>query len=188
MCKFILKKRDHSSRLGRIKDIIIDNITAHPMGTSTITGHTDQPLENIRISNVHISMLPENAKDKRASDALRIEQVNGLKIRDLRVEWNEPDTEKKWESALVMKNVSDFVIDSFMGRPGQKGGKFPAVLMEDVSEGIMRESQAVDGTATFLHIKGVHTKGIILRNNYLKKAVTAVTFENNTLKKSVEML
>jgi polygalacturonase len=188
MCKFVLRKRDDSSRLGQIKDIVIDNITAHPMGTSTITGHSDQQLENIRISNVHISMLAENAKDKRASDALRIERVNSLKIRDLTVEWNEPETEKKWESALVIKNVSDFVIDSFTGRPGLKDGKFPAILMEDVSDGIMRDSQAVAGTQTFLHIKGDQTKGIILRNNYLEKALRTVTFENNNLKKSVEML
>jgi hypothetical protein len=188
MCKFVLKKRQDSSRLGRIKDIIIDNITAHPMGTSTITGHADQPLENIRISNVHMSMLPENAKDKRASDAFRIEQVNGLKIRDLTVEWNEPEIEGKWESALVLKNVSDFVVDSFTARQGLKDGKFPAILMENVSDGILRESKAATGTKTFLHVRGDETKAIILRNNYLKKALSQVSFENNNLKRSVELL
>ena len=188
MCKFVLKKRQESSRLGKIQDIIIDNITAHPMGTSTITGHADQPLENIRISNVHMSMLPENAKDKRASDAFRIEQVNGLKIRDLTVKWNEPEIEGKWESALVLKNVSDFAVDSFTARQGLKDGKFPAILMENVSDGIVRESKAMTGTQTFLHVRGDQTKGLILRNNYLKKAKTPVTFENNNLKKSVESL
>src|SRR5690606_958847 len=77
MCKFVLKKREESSRLGKIRDIIVDNIIAHPMGTSTITGHPDQPLENIRISNVQMYMTPENAKDKRSSHALKIENVNG---------------------------------------------------------------------------------------------------------------
>ena len=70
MCKFVLKKRNATSKLGAIRDIFIDNIMAQPMGTSTITGHADQPLENIRITNVQMTMNPEDAKDKRAVNAL----------------------------------------------------------------------------------------------------------------------
>lgn len=185
MCKFVLKKRRDNSPLGKIRDIIIDNVIAYPMGTSTITGHPDQPLENIRISNVQMHMTPENAKDKRASNALKIEGVNGLKVRDLSVKWAEEGPEEKWQSALVLKNVSDFVIDSFSGRQGLKNGNAPAILMDNVTEGILRESQATADTSTFIHVEGSGSKDIILRDNYLKKAKKEITFADKNVAKAV---
>ncbi|MDQ2656387.1 MAG: glycosyl hydrolase family 28 protein [Bacteroidota bacterium] len=185
MCKFVLKKRKDSSRLGKIRDIIIDNIIGYPMGTSTITGHPEQPLENIRISNVQMYMTPENAKDKRSSHALKIENVNGLKIRDLSVAWNEEKPEEKWDSALVLKNVTDFVIDSFEGRQGLKKGNAPAILMENAAEGVVRESKATADTGTFIHVTGSGSRDIILRNNNVKKAQKEITFGDKSVSRAV---
>jgi len=106
MCKFILLKRTSSAGLGVIRDIIVNNIIARVRGTCTVTGHIEQPLENITFSNVQIFMNPEDSKDKRASHALQIEGVKDLKMHNLSVSWAE-ETERKWESALVVKNVSD---------------------------------------------------------------------------------
>lgn len=185
MCKFVLKKRRDSSPLGKIRDIVIDNIIAYPMGTSTITGHPDQPLENIRMSNVQMHMTPENAKDKRSSHALKIEQVNELKIRELSVKWDAESPEEKWESALALINVRDFVIDSFSGRQGLKNGDAPAILMENVVEGVVRESHATAGTNTFIHLTGSASKEIIMRDNYLRKAKKEVTFGDKNASKAV---
>jgi polygalacturonase len=185
MCKFVLKKRSDSSPLGKIRDIIIDNIIAYPMGTSTITGHPDQPLENIRISNVQMYMTPEDAKDKRSSNALKIERVNGLKIRDLSIKWDEENPEEKWESALALINVTDFVIDSFSGRQGLKSGDAPAILMESVAEGVVRESHAAPNTNTFIHLKGEASRDIVLQDNYLKKARKEITFGDKNASKAV---
>lgn len=185
MCKFVLKKRRDNSPLGRIRNIVVDNIIAYPMGTSTITGHPDQPLENIRISNVQLYMTPENAKDKRASHALKVERVNGLKIRDLTVKWSEEATEEGWQSALVLRNVSDFVIDSFSGRQGLKTGSAPAILLDNVAEGIVRDSHAPPDTNTFIHIEGSGSRDIILRNNQVTKAKSEVTFANKQLSRAV---
>lgn len=188
MCKFVLKKRDDSSRLGRIRDIVVDNIIAYVRGTSTVTGHADQPLENIRFSNVQIFMNPENAKDKRSSDALKFERVQGLMIRDLSVGWTEEQTEEKWGSALVLKNVSDFDIASFSGRQGLKGSATPAVRFENVSDGVLRDARAVAGTGTFLHLSGAGSQDIVLRGNLLSKADREITFENKSLQKAVRKL
>jgi polygalacturonase len=185
MCNFVLKKRQDSSRLGKIKDIIIDNIIAHPMGTSTITGHPDQPLENIRISNVQMYMTPENARDKRASHALKIESVNGMKIRDVTVKWTEDQTEENWQSALTLKNISDVVIDSFSGRQGLKNGNAPAILMDNVSDAIVRHSRAPIGTNVFFHVQGPDSKDIILQNNYVKNAKKIISYADKSLSKAV---
>lgn len=187
MCKFVLKKRRETSRLGKIKDIIIDNIMAHPMGTSTITGHPDQPLENIRISNVQMYMEAENANDKRASHALKIERVTGLKIRDLAVRWADEKTEDRWQSALHLKNVSDFVVDSFTGRQGLKASASPAILLEDASDGIIRNSRALPDTNTFIRVEGSATKEILLRDNDVKRAKQEIQFADKAVEKAVDI-
>ncbi|MGC1240690.1 MAG: glycosyl hydrolase family 28 protein [Chryseosolibacter sp.] len=187
MCKFVLKKRRDSSRLGKIRDIIIENVIACPMGTSTITGHVDQPLENIRISNVQLYMTPENAQDKRASHALQIERVSGLKIRDLSVEWSEDKPEEGWQSALVLEHVSDFVIDSFSGRQGLKDARAPAIHLNEVADGIIRESRATPETGTFIHVEGATSGDIILKDNYLMKAKKDLTFSKEAAKAVVRL-
>jgi hypothetical protein len=187
MCKFILKKRDEDSKLGRIKDIIIDNIICAPRGTSTIKGAADQPLENFRISNIQMKMLPEDAKDKRTKNAMEIENVNGLHLADLTIDWDEEHVEEKWQSALVMKNVTDFEIVSFKGRQGLKNGNNPAIVMENTSDGLIRDSKAIKGCGTFIYFKGTDTKEIEIRNNNLKKSRKGISFENEGLKKAVEI-
>jgi hypothetical protein len=188
MCKFVLKKRTPTSVLGRIKDIVVNNVIANTRGTTTITGHADQSLENISISNVQLLMNAEDAKDKRATDAIKIEGVKGLNIRDLTVRWSEEETEKKWQSALTLKNVSDVVIDSFSARQGLKDGKDAAILMEHVSDIVIRNSRAAEGTNNFIHLQGQDNKDITLRYNDTKKAWKEITFSNEELKKSVTII
>ena len=186
MCKFVLKKRTDSSPIGQIRDISIDNINAKVRGTSTITGYEGQRLENIRISNVRLFMDVENAKDKRATHCIRIENVNGLQMRDVSIEWNERETEPAWQSALVLKGVQDFTVDSFAARQGLKEKNFSAIALDNCADGQIRNSSASDGTDTFIQIKGIETKNIVLRNNETAKAKKAVTFENSDVKKSVK--
>jgi hypothetical protein len=185
MFKFVLKERTDASPLGQIRDIFIDNITGKARGTSTVTGHPAKPLENIRMSNVRVFMEVENASDKRATDAIRIENVKGLSLRDVSVEWNEKESEPAWQSALVLKNVQDFTIDTFLGRQGLRDKDVPGIILENTVDGVVRNSSATDGTATFIHVKGTATKDVALRDNRTGKAKKSFTFENDGVKKSV---
>ena len=188
MCKFILVKRKPTSALGVIKDIIVDNIVANIMGTTTITGHPDQPLQNISISNVNIFMTPEDAKDKRAGDAIKIEGVNGLNIRQLKIDWSEKEAEEKWKSALALKHISDLVIDSFWGRQGRIDGKDAAITLENVSDVIIRDSCAAGNTNSFVYLGGTNNNDITLRYNNTKKAKHEISFSNEALKNSVSII
>lgn len=186
MCKFVLKKRTDTSPLGHIRDIFIDNISAKVRGTSAITGYEDHPLENIRMSNVRLFMEIEDAKDKRATDSIRIENVSGLQLRDVAVAWNEKETEPAWQSALVLKNVQDFTIEAFSGRQGLKEKDVPAILLDNCAGGVLRNSSATNGTATFIHTKGAATKDITLTDNRTSKANKPVSFETNDVKNAVK--
>lgn len=186
-CRFVLKKRTPSSRLGVIRDVVVENILAHPRGTSTIIGHPDQPLENIRLRQIQLKMLPEDAKDKRATDALQIEQVNGLVINDLSVEWPEQETEQKWRSALVIKDVSGLRMDAFSGRQGLLSASDPAISLQNVSDVIIRDSEASKGTGTFIYVAGNASNDIVLSHNFLRRARQPVSFEDPGLEKSVDI-
>jgi hypothetical protein len=188
MCKFILTKRKPTSALGIIKDIIVDNIVATTRGTTTITGHPDQPLQNISISNVNLFMNPEDAKDKRATDAIKIEGVNGLKIRELKINWSEKESGEKWRSALAVKHVSDLVIDSFSGRQGRIDGKDAAIILENVSDVVIHDSRAAENTNNFVYLQGSNNKDIVLRYNHTKNAKHEISFNNEGQKKSVSII
>ncbi len=187
MCKFILIKRKPSSKLGAIRDIVIDNVIAHVRGTSTITGHAEQPIENIRMWDVQVFMNPENKMDKRSTHAFKAENVHELTIRGLTVKWSRDQTEPKWQSAVALKKVSDFDIESFSGRQGLVSSDEPAILMEDVSDGLIHNSRATDGTNVFIRLDGNESRDISLRNNNTKKAKTAIVFGDEGLKKQVEI-
>ena len=176
LCKFILKKRSENSSLGKIKDIVIDTVLSRVRGTSKLMGHPDQSLENIKMNNVQLFMNPEDAKDKRTSDAMVIENVNGLRINDLSIKWSEDEVEKAWKSALVMKNVTDFEIRQLSGRQGLIDGNYPAILLNNVSDGLIAESRAESGCSAFIQMKEKEKAGLTLRNNNLAKAKNDISY------------
>ena len=156
--KFVLKKRTPTSRLGAIRDIVIDNVVSRARGTSTITGHAERRLENITISNLQMFMEAENTPDKRTTDAIRADGVSGLKIRNVSVRWAEDATEEKWRSAMVLQNINDLEVDNFSGRQGLKTGKAPAVVLENVVDGVLRNLRALEGSGAFLEFRGAQTR------------------------------
>jgi hypothetical protein len=168
--KFKLSRRSDTSKLGKIRDIVIDTIVSHPRGTSTIKGEAEQPVENIRINNVQLFMTPEDAKDKRSTHAITISDVKSLFIRDLTVRWDEEEPEKEWQSALVLDNVSDFEIRSFYGRQGLINGDSPAIDLRNISEGLIAESKAEAGCGTFIKVSREEKMRLVLRNNNTAKA------------------
>jgi Endopolygalacturonase len=176
LCKFILRRRNENSKLGRIKDVVVDNIISHPRGTSILKGHPEQPLENFRFSNVQMFMTPEDAKDKRATDAIIIDHVDGLKISDMTIKWAEEGAEPKWKSALVMKNVNDFDIRYFSGRQGLKDNDIPAIILENITEGQITESRALAGCSTFIQMKEKEKANLYLRNNNTTKAKKEISY------------
>lgn len=174
--KLVLKKRTPESKLGAIKNITIDTIISHPRGTSTLTGHPDRPLENISISNVQFLMEPENTPDKRATDAIRVEHVTGLTLRNIAIRWNEENPEPKWASALVLKNVTRLEIDTLSARQGLKTSPAPVLVMENVTDATLRHLRAETGSSTFLEFRGAKTSDITVHTSDLKRAKQATAF------------
>jgi hypothetical protein len=134
--KFVLKKRNANSKLGRIQNITIDGAQGAARGTSLVAGHADRPLENIAISNLRVTMLPEERPDKRATHALVFEKIDSVTLRNIEVDWDRENPEPSWGSALVLRNVSGLVMEGFRGQAGAAGK--PLIIEENVTPTIVR--------------------------------------------------
>ena len=132
--KFVLKKRTPESPLGRIENITIDGAQGTARGTSLVAGHVDRPLKNITIEGLRIKMLAENQPDKRATDAIVIERVDGLTLRDVKVDWDDQSPEPSWGSALVLRDIDGLEMNGFRGRSGSRDASVPIVRKERVKE------------------------------------------------------
>jgi hypothetical protein len=187
MCKFVLKKRTPTSRLGAIRDVVVQNVVAHVRGTSTIVGHPDRPIENVRLSNIDMTMLPENAADKRATHALYLDQVRGGHLRDVSVRWSESDTEPKWQSALVLRRVSDLDIDGFTGRQGIAGSENAALVLDEAQHVAVLNARATEGCRRLIHVQGRSTTDVTIAGTRVRPGTTAVTFESDEVRRAVRL-
>jgi hypothetical protein len=187
LCKLVLKKRSPKSKLGAIRDITVSNVIARVRGTSTIVGHPERPIENVRLSNVDVRMLPENAPDKRSDDALLIESAREVRIRDLSVRWSDEAPEPKWRSALVLRNVSDFDVDGFRGRQGLTTSTAAPILIEDVQRGVIRDGAAADGSRCLVHVAGGQAGEVVISGARVPSGATVATFERSGLEGSVRL-
>ncbi len=129
--KFVLKQRTPQSRLGRIRDITIDGAQGTARGTSLVAGHTDRKLESITIANLRVKMLAENLPDKRATHGLVFQGVDGLTLRGVDISWDREQSEPKWGSALVLRDVSNLMLQDFQGQAAVPD--IPAILKENVT-------------------------------------------------------
>jgi len=140
------------------------------------------------MNNVQLYMEHEDAKDKRAGNAMEFEHISGLKLQDLTVNWSEDTAEEKWKSALQIRESEDFEIRNFRGRQGLKGSASPAILLENVSDALIADSKAEAGCADFIQLTGDRSSGITLRYNDTTGAQNDISFGQEKLKSAVNKI
>lgn len=177
--QFQVKQGTPDAPMGSIRSVTVENVMSQARGTSAILGPVGQArIEDITISNLRTMMLPENTADKRATHALQVQGVRGFKLRDFSLKWDEEKRESKWQSALYMNDVHDFEIEGFSGRQGLKGEAAPAIVLENVTEGTLRNSRATAGCGAFVAIRGPQTRGLFLYANNTANATRKVDLES----------
>ena len=174
----VVLKRNKDSRVGRIQDVVFENITASAEGTSKLEGFEGSPLENIQIRNVKIEMNPESLSDKRATHGFIAHDVNRLSISDFDLVWNEQLTEPRWQSAFRFENIEDLRLGAISCRQAS-GKENPAIQLVNVKNGIAERCYAYPSTKTYFEISGNKTQNLIFRDNYLKNARIAFVQNDN---------
>lgn len=164
---------------GKIKRVIICNVVARGKGSSICNGHPDSWLEDITLDNfkLYLSTDPKAPYDK-AVHALTFQQVKNLKLRNVEIFWDAPES-PKWESALVLEDIKGLELDGFCGRQAKLGTITPAILLNRVENAIIRNSTAQRGTERFLHILGQNSKDIVLFGNDLRNAKAFYSYDKD---------
>lgn len=132
---FVVLKRNPSSKIGAINNLIVHNIIAHVQGTSVISGFgvVNNTVNNIKLENIQIFMEPECLPDKRATSCIKIDRVSGCSVINSSVYWDKQKIEPKWTSALSVSNVSNFFLDNFFGQPAPNNNSNKIIDLENVT-------------------------------------------------------
>jgi hypothetical protein len=158
---------------GVIRNIAIRNVIAHCTGSSNIDGHPESPIEGLTLENIKLFMSTDStAPYDMAVHAMRITNATNLKLKGIEVEWEKPQLDK-WQSALDLENVQGVELDDFTGRQAWPDRDFPAVAFEDVSDAVIRNFKAVEGTGIFVRVSGKKSGEVSLVGNDLRKAKIA---------------
>lgn len=161
----VVLKRTPDSKVGMIKNIMIDNIIAHGQGTSKMEGFEGKRIQNITLSNVQLFMHAEDKPDKRATHGLVVREVENLTLDQVSVYWDEEKMEEKWQSAMLAEDVNFLTINSFRGRQGKKNSTDPVIALHNVQNAIVRRVEPVANTDVLVKISGKQAKNIKLLNN-----------------------
>jgi hypothetical protein len=167
--RFVLLKRTTNSKLGAIKNVLVENVIATGQGTSLIAGFKDnlneglpsKDLENITLSNVSIRMQAENLPDKRAVQGLLVSNVNGLNLNQVALNWDTDPTEPKWTHAIEINDVANANLTGLNIRQGLfTEDTISAMRLHNVRQAVLRNNVAAPGTGIFVRLTGSNTRQI----------------------------
>jgi len=99
--------------------------------------------------------------------------VNGLTLNQIDVRWD-ADMPEYYQHGLWLEQTNRVVIDGFSGRQPGSGEGRAAILLDAVRGIITRNSQAAEGTTTFLRHRNVTDAGLF-GDNDVTKAATPIT-------------
>jgi len=165
--------KDHEPPTGSIRNVILQNIIARGPGTSLISGTSDSWLKSITLDNVKIFVTAQSSSPlETTSDAMKIEWVQDLTLRNFQVIWDTP-TSKKWTSALHLDHAKDVDFDNVQVRQAPTSPESAAVVLEHADGIVIRNSRTETGTGTFLEARGPESRNVEFFANDLRSAQAA---------------
>lgn len=172
---------------GSIRNVLIRNVIARGQGTSIIHGHPDSWLENVSLENVQLWLSNDpDSKLEKADDAIKVRWARNLKLKDVTVHWDKPES-AKWQSALAVEDVKELELDGFSGRQAKMGGDSPTIILNRVEDAMIRNSKATDGTGIFLRVAGNKSSDIYLMDNDLRKARLSHQVDGSTKSDAIHL-
>lgn len=169
---FNVFKRNPNSRLGMIKNVVLENIGGTVEGTSSVLGFPqsdNSTIQNFTLSNIHLQLNAEREKDKRTTDAIEILNAKNINMDNISITWNKKAIQPSWEDALFLKNVDNYTIsNSNFEAVGSKSGK-EAILLQNTKDGIV-DLRASNNQNT-IKVSGTETKNINIQTNSVAKSI-----------------
>jgi polygalacturonase len=166
----------------RVRNVVFNNITAEAENGALLWGGDGTPITGVEFNNVHLHMIaprPEmsasvggnldlrwtstNPRDgifKSEIPAFFAKKVEGLRIRDLTIDWAGAMPEY-FSDGVRIEEFKDLIIDSFEGRQAQKNVG-AAIALRNGSGVAVTNSRALPGTHTFLQLDKVRERRVFV--------------------------
>ena len=128
---FTIQKRDGAASAGSIENVTLSHIIAHGQSGVRMEGFSEA-LKNIRIEDFQLFMHPEEAIDKRARNAFLLDGVDGLKLKDCSVVWDDTNVPEEWESAFFFRNINHLEIEN-LNAPQAPNKRLDAIRTENIT-------------------------------------------------------
>ncbi len=178
----------------RVRNVVFNNITAEAEGGALLLGAKGAPLTGVELNDVRLHMIvpdpaisesvggnldlrwtaltPRDGVVKSDIPALLAEDVNGLRLRNVQVDWADgmPDY---FSDGIRVENFKDLSIDSYSGRQAQPDRGAAIDLRRGAGVSITN-SRAMPGTRTFLQLDQVQDRRVFV-NYDLRSAASVIT-------------
>jgi len=187
----VLPARKSIGTLGRIRNVTFTNILAESESGIVFWAHELGRIEDVTLNQIRLHVRKSPLSESYGGNidlrpvfdhklaifrhdlaGVFCHGANGLALIDFDIEWD-AKTPEYYKYALWFEKTNRVVIDGFRGRqPGLEDGQV-AIALDSVRGIIIRNSQADEGTTTFLKHHAVTEAGLF-GNNDVTKAVTAI--------------
>jgi hypothetical protein len=176
----------------RVKNVVFHNITADTENGALIWGGEGTPIEGVEIDGLRLHMLtpdpkwseavggnldlrwtvstPRYGMQKSDIPALYAKRINGLRLRNVQVDWpaaTTPALPDYFSDGIRIEDFKDLTIDDFEGRQAQSSSGAAISLVNGTGVSVTN-SRAMPGTRTFLQLNKVADRRVFV--NYDVKA------------------
>jgi hypothetical protein len=187
----VLPAAESTAPLGRVRNVTFTNILAESESGIVIWAHEPGRIEDVTLDRVRLHVRkgplstsyggnidlrpafdPKWAIFRHDLAGIFCHGANGLTLNQVDVRWD-AEAPEYYTHGLWCEQTSRVVIDGFCGRqPGSDDGH-AAIALDSVRGVTVRNSQAAEGTTTFLRHSGLTGAGLF-GNNDVTKAATAI--------------
>lgn len=180
-------KKEDDRPAGKIRRVLISNVSARGQGSSQITGHPESPLEEVTIENLRLAISHNyEAPYDKAVNALEVRQARNFRLKNVEITWEKPEYQK-WENAVLAENVQDLEVENLRARQAKISDRSGAALvLNQVQRALVRNCWALPGTSIFLKIMGRDTRDILLDGNDFSLARKPVEFSGEVEVKNIK--
>jgi len=198
-----LEKRSETSKVGRIRNIVFDNISINTGGHCLFGGLPNKPIEDLTFDNIRmrivasrditVSRKPRGVRNLPAPPPgtdyasvpahFTFANVKGLSISDFEVHVENP-IQPLERHTLWGINLEDVIIDGLRGKLAVLNGKLATLNLKNCSNVFIRGCQAWEGTGTFLRLEGDKTERVNVIGNDLSEANKAFDVSKDIKRKA----
>jgi len=185
----VLPERESIKSLGRVRNITFSNILAESESGAVIWAEEPGRIENVTFDQVRLhvrkgplsasyggnidlrpAFKPERAIFRHELAGIFCHGSNGLTLHQVDIRWDATGPEY-YASALWCEHSSRLVIDGFCGRQPNSEEAHAAIILDSVRGAVVRNSQAAEGTTTFLMHRDLTEAGLFGNNDVTKAAI-----------------